>query len=203
MPTFKSSLQTVLRFLKNFLFLPPQVQLLPCLFKSALLFVLNQPKPLLKTADFNYIYLLWSHYIAMSIHVHLYREQSAVTLIQCMQHSKSRLCAETIASRSWNVPFRHDVPFFIFLAPPPPHTHTTAIQCDHTEHHCVWERQGQYYKTVQFNHLNSHTLLAHRDQKSHSEAHKLIVSAATRLLLIDTESLHYISQQWGGLIAVF
>ncbi len=43
----------------------------------------------------------------MSIHVHFYREQSAVTLIQRMQHSKYRLCAETIAAllqthRSWN-----------------------------------------------------------------------------------------------------
>ncbi len=34
----------------------------------------------------------------MSLHVHFYREQSAVTLIQRMQHSKYRLCAETIAA---------------------------------------------------------------------------------------------------------
>ncbi len=43
----------------------------------------------------------------MSIHVHFYREQSAVTLIQRVQHSKNRLGAETIAAllqthRSWN-----------------------------------------------------------------------------------------------------
>ncbi len=43
----------------------------------------------------------------MSIHVHLYNEQSAVSLIKCMQHSKNRLCAEAIAEllqlhRSWN-----------------------------------------------------------------------------------------------------
>ncbi len=43
----------------------------------------------------------------MSIHVHFYREQSAVTLIQHVQHSKNRLGAETIAAllqphRSWN-----------------------------------------------------------------------------------------------------
>ncbi len=43
----------------------------------------------------------------MSIHVHLYREQSAVTLIQRVQHSKNRFGAETIAEllqthRSWN-----------------------------------------------------------------------------------------------------
>ncbi len=43
----------------------------------------------------------------MSIHVHFYREQSAVTLIQRGQHSKTRLGAETIAAllqmhRSWN-----------------------------------------------------------------------------------------------------
>ncbi len=34
----------------------------------------------------------------MSIHVHFYREQSAVTLIQRMQHSKNRLGAETISA---------------------------------------------------------------------------------------------------------
>ncbi len=51
----------------------------------------------------------------MSIHVHFYREQSAVTLIQRMQHSKNRLCAETIAAllqthRSWNaLPDRNHV----------------------------------------------------------------------------------------------
>ncbi len=43
----------------------------------------------------------------MSIHVHLYREQSAVTLIQRVQHSKNRLGAKTISAllqmhRSWN-----------------------------------------------------------------------------------------------------
>ncbi len=43
----------------------------------------------------------------MSIHVHLYREQSAVTLIQRVQHSKNRLGAETISAllqphRFWN-----------------------------------------------------------------------------------------------------
>ncbi len=43
----------------------------------------------------------------MSIHVQFYHKQKAVTLIQDMQHSKNRLCAETIAAllqthRSWN-----------------------------------------------------------------------------------------------------
>jgi hypothetical protein len=43
----------------------------------------------------------------MSIHVHFYREQSTVTLIQRVQHSKNRLGAETIAAllythRNWN-----------------------------------------------------------------------------------------------------
>ncbi len=43
----------------------------------------------------------------MSIHVHLYREQSAVTLIQRVQHSKNRLRAETFSAllqphRFWN-----------------------------------------------------------------------------------------------------
>ncbi len=43
----------------------------------------------------------------MSIHVHFYREQSAVTLIQRVQHSKNRLGVETIAAllqmhHSWN-----------------------------------------------------------------------------------------------------
>ncbi len=43
----------------------------------------------------------------MSIQVNFYYEQSAVTLIQHMQPSKNRLCAETIAAllhphRSWN-----------------------------------------------------------------------------------------------------
>ncbi len=42
-----------------------------------------------------------------SIHVNFYRETSAVTLIQLMQHSKNRLCAETIVAllqphHSWN-----------------------------------------------------------------------------------------------------
>ncbi len=50
---------------------------------------------MLNTAGFNYIYLLWNKYISMSIHVHFYREQSTVTLIQRMQHSKNRLCVET------------------------------------------------------------------------------------------------------------
>jgi len=45
--------------------------------------------------------------ISMSIHVHFYCEQSVVTLIQRMQHSKNRLGAETIPAllqphRSWN-----------------------------------------------------------------------------------------------------
>ncbi len=45
--------------------------------------------------------------MSISIHVNFYHEQSAVTLIQRMQHSKNRLCAETIAAllqtdRSWN-----------------------------------------------------------------------------------------------------
>ncbi len=39
--------------------------------------------------------------------LNFYREQGTVTLIQCMQHSKNGLCAETIAAllqpyRSWN-----------------------------------------------------------------------------------------------------
>ncbi len=34
----------------------------------------------------------------MSIHVHFYREQHANTLIQCVQHSKNRLYAETISA---------------------------------------------------------------------------------------------------------
>ncbi len=46
----------------------------------------------------NNIYILWNYYISMSIHVHFYREQSAVTLILCVQHSKNRLCAETTAA---------------------------------------------------------------------------------------------------------
>ncbi len=45
---------------------------------------------------------------------------------------------------------------YIYICyPPPPRSNvswTTAIQCDHTEHHCVCERQGHYIKTVQFNH---------------------------------------------------
>ncbi len=34
----------------------------------------------------------------MSIHVHIYRKQYAVTLIQCVQYSKDRLGAETISA---------------------------------------------------------------------------------------------------------
>ncbi len=59
------------------------------------------------TVDFNYIYLLWNYYISMSVHVHFYCEQSPVTLIQCEQQTKKRLCVETISAllemhRSWN-----------------------------------------------------------------------------------------------------
>ncbi len=51
----------------------------------------------------------------MSIHVNFYLEQSAVTLIQRVQHSKNRLGAETIAAllqthHSWNaLPDRNHV----------------------------------------------------------------------------------------------
>ncbi len=77
-------------------------------------------------------------------------------------------------------PFRHDVPFFIFLvnhcAPahctPPQRSNfswTTAIQCDHTEHHCGCGRLGQYIKTVQFNHSSIliHTHHSHTEIRDH------------------------------------
>ncbi len=61
---------------------------------------------MLNTAGFNYIYLLWNKCISMSIHVHFYREQSTVTLIQRMQHSKNRLCAETSCTAAAALPHR-------------------------------------------------------------------------------------------------
>ncbi len=80
--------------------------MLPCLSKSALLFVLNQAKKPVNHWRL-YIYLLWNYKISMSIHVNLYLKQSDVTLIRRVQHSRNRLGAETIAAllqmhRSWN-----------------------------------------------------------------------------------------------------
>ncbi len=59
------------------------------------------------TVDFNYMHLWCNYYIFMSIHVHIYRKQCAVTLIQLLQRSKNRLGAETFSAllqmhRSWN-----------------------------------------------------------------------------------------------------
>ncbi len=53
--TFKSSLQTVPRVYVH----KTQVHMLPCLSKSALLFVLNLAKKPVKTVGFNSIYLFW------------------------------------------------------------------------------------------------------------------------------------------------
>ncbi len=75
--------------------------LLPCLFKSALLLVLNlAKKPCVdcETVDFNYMHLWCNYYISMSIHVRFYCEQCAVTLIQRVQHSKNRLCGNDLCT---------------------------------------------------------------------------------------------------------
>ncbi len=75
--------------------------LLPCLFKSALLLVLNlAKKPCVdcETVDFNYMHLWCNYYISMSIHVRFYCEQCAVTLIQRVQHSKNRLCRNDLCT---------------------------------------------------------------------------------------------------------
>ncbi len=59
--------------------------------------------------------------------------------------------------------------FWLTTVPIPPQrsniSWTIAIQCNHTEHHCVCERQGQHIKTVQF---NQRSILIHTHH-SHTE----------------------------------
>ncbi len=78
----------------------------PCLSESALLFGLNLAKKPVKYSRLC-IHLLWNYYIYVSTHVHFYREQRAVSLIQRVLHSKNILGAETMSAllqmhRSWN-----------------------------------------------------------------------------------------------------